>query len=136
MRYTPSLRVLQWLAPSFGARRVTSKIRVASSGLSAVATCSKFRPYSPARRCSVNRLLQFATRRAPTLHPTFHPRRAARSAARRASSALIRPAIGESHQFQKLRIRQLDPGAHRCVYSLQPVVPVSWCTGVFSTRQL
>ena len=36
-RCTPSLRVLQWVAPSDGARRVASRIRASSSGVSTVA---------------------------------------------------------------------------------------------------
>ncbi len=47
---------------TLGAWRVASRIRASSSGVSTVATCPKCRLYSPAMRCSVNRLLQLATK--------------------------------------------------------------------------
>src|SRR2546429_4279981 len=88
-----SRRVLQCVVPSLGPRRVASRTRASSCGVSTVASWPKCRLYSPASRCSSKRRVQLATK--PRLqgtpsHASSHVWPSASSKikrARRASSA-------------------------------------------------
>src|SRR5437762_157125 len=88
-----SRRVLQCVVPSLGPRRVASRTRASSCGVSTVASWPRCRLYSPASRCSSKRRVQLATK--PRLqgtrsHASSHVWPSANSKikrARRASSA-------------------------------------------------
>jgi hypothetical protein len=55
-KWRASLRLLQWLEPSAGGRRVASRILSSSAGVGLSAARPRWREYRPASRWASNRL--------------------------------------------------------------------------------